>query len=153
MRVMLKQVLDCAPDAVWSALRSPAAFQAVAAPLMRFESLAPGGFPERWDGEHLVRVRLFGLFPVGLQTIGAVPSKRRGARILTDDGGPVSGALALVSGWRHMMAVSPTADGRTLYRDRLEFDAGALTLLVWPALWCFWQYRGARIRAAAATWN
>ena len=31
--------------------------------------------------------------------------------------------------------------GTTLLRDRLEISAGALTPLVWPAMWAFWQWR------------
>jgi len=39
--------------------------------------------------------------------------------------------------------------GTTLFRDRLEFSAGALTPLVWLALWAFWQWRGRRLMQLA----
>ena len=40
---MLKQVLDCDPDAAWRAIRSPQVFRAVSAPLMTFTSAEPLG--------------------------------------------------------------------------------------------------------------
>ena len=62
----------------------------------------------------------------------------------------VAGQLAHM---RELTLLSATADGRTLYRDQLRFSAGPLTLLVWPVLWAFWQWRGRRIRSLARDWR
>ena len=154
MHVMLKQVLDCEPDAAWRALRSPEVFRAVAGPLMSFESAEANGFPAAWAaGEHPVAVRLFGLIPVGEQIIDLTYTQKGDARLVHDTGWPTSGPLTVVSYWHHTMAVSPTNDGRTLFRDRLLFDAEPVSLAVWPGIWAFWQWRALRIKRLAAGWS
>jgi len=152
MFVTLRLVLDCPPDAAWRAIRSPAVFAQVSTPLLRVSSLETGGFPELWpEGSHRIAMDSLGV-RAGEQAIDVSYSERDGARIMTDDGGPLSGALTVVTRWRHRMAVSATADGRTLFRDRLEFGAGILTPVVWLALWSFWQLRGVALRRLAPRW-
>ena len=155
MRILLKLVLDCEPDAAWDALRSPAVFRAVAAPFTTFESLEPDGFPARWsEGPHPVRSKAFGIAPMGEQVIDLSFEERpTGVRRVNDFGHGVSGTLGLITRWRHTMAVSESGDGRTLYRDQLLMGAGALTLPVWFGLWLFWQWRGVRIRALSRGWR
>ncbi|NQX11890.1 hypothetical protein HQQ80_09670 [Microbacteriaceae bacterium VKM Ac-2855] len=156
MRVLLKHVLDTDADAAWRALQSPAVFQEVSAPWIGAASLE-GGFPTRWSlGSHEMALDAFGVLPVGAQAIDLsyrrVPSEP-GVRILRDNGGPLSGALRLVTSWDHRMAVSPLPDGRTLFRDQLTFDAGLMNPVVWPTLWALWQWRGSRIRSLAPGWS
>ena len=154
MHVMLKQILDCEPDAAWRAIRSPAVFQAVSAPFTSFVSLEPDGFPESWSaGEHPVQARAFGLVPMGEQLIDLAFTRRGDARLVHDTGGGTSGGMTAISYWHHTMAISPTADGRTLFRDRLVFDAPPVSLLLWPVLWAFWQWRGIRIGQLAKGWS
>jgi hypothetical protein len=155
MRILLRFVLDCDADAAWRALRSPDVFRAVAGPWMTFESLEPGGFPGLWPaGEHPVRAKALGLVDVGEQNIDISFAERRGGvRLVRDFGGGVSGPLAVVTTWRHTMAVSSTEDGRTLYRDQLVVGAGLLTLPVWFGMWLFWQWRGLRIKALSTSWR
>jgi hypothetical protein len=144
MHVTLKLVLDCPPDAAWTALRSPAVFGDVSFPLLEFEPVGGGPFPELWEeGSHPVVARaLFGALPAGEQNIElrfrTLPS---GIRVFEDRGGPLTGPLTIITKWRHRMAIASWPDGRTLYRDRLEFSAGLLTPLVWVGLWAFWQWR------------
>ena len=157
MRVLLKFVLDCPPDAAWRALRSPAVFREVSSPLMTIESLDPGGFPTIWEeGSHEVKMRALGILPVGTQTISLSFTERAdGVRIVHDSGGPSGGSLATVSSFDHQMAIAPdpAGTGKTLYRDQLTFGAGPLTLAAWYPFWAFWQLRGARIRQLAPSWN
>lgn len=165
MRVLLKTVLDCEPDAAWLALRSPAVFRAVSAPLMRFESLDADGFPDVWgDGEHRVRARAFGLVPAGEQIIAIHTETRLDhvhgrhenpveVRVVHDTGRGLTWPLTLTTRWHHRMAVSAQPDGRTLYRDQLEFDAGAVTPVLWLAYWGFWQWRLIAIRRLARDWR
>ncbi len=124
-------------------------------PFLRFESLEKDGFPEVWSpGVHPVRAKAFGRVSIGEQLIDlSYPHRRDGVRMEVDSGGALNGAMSVISRWQHSMAVSPTGDGRTLYRDRLVFSAGPLTLLVWPALWAFWQWRGRRIRRLSRDWR
>jgi len=154
MRVLLKFEIDCTPDAAWRALRSPAGLREVSTPLMTFTSLEPRGFPTVWsEGGHPLAVKALGLLPVGEQLIDISFTERKGARIVQDFGGALSGPLSLVTRWEHSMAVAPAPGGRTLYRDQLVFSAGPVTAAVWPALWSFWQWRGAGIRRLAPTWE
>ena len=154
MRVQLKLVLDAPPDAVWAALRSPSVLAEVAYPFFTFEPLSPRGLPREWtEGEHPVAASvLWGVIPAGEQVIDISYRERGDVRIVEDSGGPVSGVLAVVTGWRHRMAVSPAPDGRTLYRDRLDISAGLLTPLVWIGAWAFWQWRAFQLVRLAPTW-
>lgn len=158
MRVLLKQILDCPPDAAWRAIRSPAVFREVSSPLVAMASLAEGGFPTIWEpGEHLVTLRGLGLVALGEQVISLSVSATRpgGVRILRDTGRGVSGSLAAVTLWDHRMAIAPdpAGTGKTLYRDQLIFRAGPATLLLWPAFWAFWQWRMLRLTQLAPTWR
>ena len=158
MRVLLKTILDCTPDAAWRALRDPAVFRAVSAPFTTFTA-EPGGFPALWsEGEYRVRVKAFGLIPLGEQDIRLSFHERPDfldagdVRIVRDDGGGASGALAAVTHWRHSMAVAPLGT-RTLYRDQLEISAGPLTLPLWLFYWAFWQWRAVQLRRLAPSWR
>ena len=154
MRVQLKLELDAAPDAVWAALRSPAVLSEVSHPFFSFEPLSPRGLPKVWnEGSHPVAAFAFwGVLPVGEQTIDIRYRERGDVRIIEDRGGPVSGVLAVITSWRHRMAVSAAPDGSTLYRDRLDISAGLLTPLVWIGVWVFWQWRAFQLNRLAPTW-
>ena len=154
MRILLKLELDCTPDAAWNAIRSPNVFREVSFPFTTFSSLEDTGFPATWpEGRHLLGVRALGLVDVGRQCVDISYGERGGARLMRDAGTPVSGALSLVTRWRHTMAVSPAPDGRTLYRDELDFSAGLLTLPAWLVFWVYWQWRAAGLRRLAPRWR
>ncbi|TBN57881.1 hypothetical protein EYE40_11025 [Glaciihabitans arcticus] len=154
MRIVLKLVLDCEPDAAWRAIRNPRVFRAVSSPLTTFVSLEPQGFPETWpEGVHHLFGRAFGVLPMGEQTIDLAFLRRGKVRMVRDSGEGLSGPLALVTAWEHTMAVADSGDGRTLYRDQLRFSAGAITPLLWPVFWAFWQWRAFRMSQLAPTWR
>lgn len=158
MRVLLKETLDCDPDAAWRAIHSPAVLREVNSPLVAMQSLAADGFPTMWEpGEHPARFSGLGLVPLGAQVIRLSESTERpdGVRILRDTGRGVSGSLAAVTLWDHQMAIAPDpADpGRTLYRDQLKFAAGPATIALWPGFWAFWQWRMLQLKRLAPTWR
>ncbi|MEO6200664.1 MAG: hypothetical protein ABIX44_05815 [Cryobacterium sp.] len=158
MRVLLKEILDCAPDAAWRAIRSPAVFAEVSSPLVRMESRGEQGFPTVWEsGEHPVELRGLGLVPLGEQIIrlNMATTRPDGVRILRDTGRGVSGSLAAVTLWDHQMAIAPdpAGTGKTLYRDQLVFRAGPATLALWPGFWLFWQWRMLRLKQLAPSWR
>lgn len=165
MRILLKLILDCEPDVAWRALHSPTAFREVALPWLDFHSDEPGGFPTSWSGgEHRVQVRALGAFTVGTQairldTLRSADPREASTRILRDSGGGTGGLLRALPRLDHRMAIAPDPAGadsegtlRTLYRDRLIVQAGALTPIAWYALWTFWQWRGVRLRQLAPSW-
>ncbi|PRY67520.1 hypothetical protein B0I08_106127 [Glaciihabitans tibetensis] len=171
MRVLLKLVLDCPPDAAWRAIRSPEVFGAVSAPFTRFRSLEADGYPALWTpGDHLVRVSAGGIIPIGDQVIGVSfpepgdpgtgtrPVSYSGVgsgevRIMRDGGHGIGGVLGVITRWEHTMVVSDAPGGRTLYRDRLVFEAGRMTPLLWPLYWAFWQWRAFGLRRLAPGWR
>ncbi len=155
MLVMLKLVLDCDVDAAWHALRSPAVFREVVAPWLDFDSADAGGFPTRWTpGPHHVDALAFGAIPVGHDIIDlSFDRLPDGVRMVSDTGGGRTGLMAALTSWHHRMAVSAAPDGRTLYRDRLEFGAGGLGIAAWYPTWAFWQWRGIRLRQLAPGWR
>ena len=155
MRVLLKLQLDCAPDAAWRAIRNPTVFRAVSAPFTAFDSLEPGGFPDSWpEGEHLLRAKAFGLAVIGEQTIDLeFRESRQGVRSVHDTGRGLSGPLALVDRWEHTMAISALPGARTLYRDQLVVEAGALTPLLWVGFWAFWQWRALQLKRLSPDWK
>lgn len=113
-------------------------------------SLEPSGFPERWvaDGPHRISIRALDRIPLGEQTIDITDDERPdGTRIMTDSGKPLSGSLAIITDWRHRMAVTALSKNETLYRDRLDVSVGILTPLVWISLWAFWQWRAWRLQS------
>lgn len=160
MRVLLKTVLDCPVDAAWNAIRNPAVLTEVSSPLVAFgpaegSDVDIANPPAVWpQGEHLVAVRAFGLVPLGEQVIGiSYPERSDDVRVMRDDGRALWGALATITYWQHTMTVTATADGRTLYRDRLVLRAGPLTPVVWFSMWAFWQWRARGMRRLAPTWR
>jgi hypothetical protein len=154
MRILLKFVLDCDANVAWDAIRSPSVLKDVSFPLASFTSLEHGGFPARFpEGDHLVAVRSFGI-DVGRKVVSISYRRRKdGVRMMRDSGHAVSGPLSLITKWQHTLTVTPTDDGKTLYRDQLVFSAGLLTLLVWLDIWVFWQWRGMGLRRLAPYWN
>jgi len=158
MHILLNLTLDCSADAAWVGITSPAGLRSVSAPILNFRSLEDGGFSERWsEGEHPVAITAFGFLPAGKQIIdisfdeGTSPGT--GSRTVTDSGRGLSWPLTLVKSWNHQMTVSPRADGRTDYRDRLDFEAGILTPAFWLGYWVFWQWRALGIRREALRWG
>jgi hypothetical protein len=158
MRVLLKLLLDCEPEAAWRALQSPTVFREASAPFIDIASLEPSGFPSRWQpGAHPARMMVAGTVPIGRQTLNLEFPERRheGVQILRDNGTGDSGLNALFTRWDHRMAIAadPAGTGKTLYRDRLSYSAGPYTAAVWPGLWALWQWRGARLTHLAPSWS
>ncbi|WP_150307824.1 hypothetical protein [Planctomonas psychrotolerans] len=157
MRVLLKLILDCDPDAAWRAIQSPAVLREVSSPLLDFEPIAPDAFPTMWGtGAHPVRALAARSVPMGEQVIDiSFPATRvPDVRMMRDSGKGLSGLLALTTRWDHRMAISPdpAGTGKTLYRDQLIFEAGPVGAALWPPFWAFWQWRGAQLKRMAPTW-
>lgn len=157
MKVMLKLVLDCEPDAAWHALRSPAALREVVSPWLDFSSLEPHGFPAQWPaGEHLMTALALRSIDVGTEAVNISYPTRvpAGVRMMRDTGGGRSGLVGGLRSWDHRMAVSadPAGSGGTLYRDRVEFG-GPFAAASWYGVWAFWQWRAARLTQLAPTWS
>ena len=159
MRILLKLVIDCDPDAAWRAVHSPRAVAELYGPLMEVAPLVPSGMPTAWQpGDNIpVQLSLGGLVPMGRQLIHTsdrVTDDANGSvRIFRDSGIPLTGPLASLDVWDHQMAIAPAPGdpAKTLWRDRLVIG-GPTAPALWPLLWTTWQWRATRIRALAPTW-
>ena len=79
-----------------------------------------------------------------------------GVRIVRDAGRGTEGVpLLFRTCTPHGGRSDPDDPAATLYRDRLEFDAGPITPAIWAGLWPLWQWRGLRLKqlAPASTRN
>jgi hypothetical protein len=156
MNIFLRLTLDCEPDDAWNAITRPDVFRAVSSPLLKMTSLEPDGFPQNWlgDGPHRIKISMFGIIPMGTQTIDVrFTSRPGGVRMMIDAGETLSGPLTVTRDWDHRMAISAAGSQKTLYRDRLVVKAGLLTPFVWFGMWTFWQYRARRLMTLARTWS
>lgn len=156
MYVQLRFTLPCAPDDAWRALRSVAVLRELYGPALSLYRVSGIEADEWAAGDARFALRLFGVIPLGQQDIVVSFERARSGdvRIFRDSGGAVTGPLALLTGWRHRMAVAadPAHPGHTLYRDRVEFH-GPFAAISWPVLWTIWQWRGRRLRSLARTWS
>ena len=148
MHLRLSTALPCPAERVREGVLSPRLLDYVAAPLVRFTPVDPPRFPERWcPGAYLVAMRLFGVLPLGTQTIDlSFPPPRPGELVLRDNG---QGKLIAV--WEHQITVAPDGPLATSYTDELRVDAGLLTPLIWAWAYLFFRHRQRRWRRLVAS--
>lgn len=145
MIVELSTTLRAQTDACIAAVMTPALLRHVAAPLVRFEPVAPGGWPARWSpGAFPVRMKLFGLLPLGEQVIDiSLPPTAPGRFALRDNG-----RSRLIRRWDHLITIEPVGSA-TRYTDRVEVEAGWRTPFVWLFARLFYAHRQRRWRSLA----
>jgi hypothetical protein len=125
--------LEASADAVWAAVKTPAAFRTVTRGLLVMPVI--GGRADEWrEGETVVGwVFLFGVVPFSRHhlQIAAIDESTR-TLSSREHGG-------LLKSWNHDIVVTPIDDAQCSYRDRIEIDAGLFTPLV--AVYARWFYR------------
>lgn len=126
-------MLEASADAVWAAVKTPAAFRRVTRGILAMPVI--GGRQDDWrEGETVVGwVFLFGFLPFSrhhLHVAGIDESKR----VLSsrEHGG-------LISVWNHDIEILPIDAVTCRYRDRIEIEAGMVTTLV--VMYARWFYR------------
>lgn len=145
MRVELTTKLSQPPDVVWHRLQTSALLDHIAAPLVRFRPLM-GKFPKRWVvGEHRASMLVFGIIPIGQQTIGIEFPEGPDAFVLRDNGHG-----QLIKTWDHWIFLEPDGEG-TRYTDRVDVNAGILTPFVALFAWIFYTHRQRRWRKLCDT--
>lgn len=127
MIVHLSTILPAPADACIAAVMTPALLRHIASPLVRFEPVAPTGWPARWTpGPFPVRMKLFGLLPLGEQVIDiSLPSAAPGRFALRDNG-----HSRWIPRWDHLITIEAVGSA-TRYTDRVEIEAGWRTPFVW----------------------
>ncbi|MET0829226.1 MAG: hypothetical protein ABWY26_06885 [Microbacterium sp.] len=144
--------LPISPHAAWELVQSPVTMRYVSWPLTVFSPLDPASWRSRWQpGDYRFRMRALAVLPIGEQTVS----------ISFPESDPVTGRYQLrdnghgqlVRTWDHRITIEPVpADAvqkagsasiagqdRTRYTDRIDVDAGRLTVPVW--LWAHVLYR------------
>ena len=144
--IELSTYIPADPDVVWERIRTSRLLAHVTHPLIHFRPLDPDGFPAVWrKGDYQASMRLFGVIPMGGQTIGIrypEPPDAR-TRVLHDQG---YGTAARI--WDHYILIAPEGGG-TRYTDRVTVDAGWRTPFVAAFARAFYAHRQCRLRRLA----
>jgi hypothetical protein len=145
MTVSVQSVLPCSAEGAWAAVRTSALLLEVCRPLVAIRPLPGQSLPEAWtEGvEILCRPSLFGLIPLGTRSLIFKRIDPQRFEIQTHESDP------LVKRWDHLIHIQPLKDTRCRYSDRIEIDAGLLTLLVWTFAVAFYHYRQFRWQGVA----
>lgn len=141
MKLRLSTILDCPVDEAFGRVKAPALLRHVAHPLVVFTPIEPAEFPQVWEaGDYRVGMKILGLIPFGEQTIGIrlEPTRQHPGQSyeILDDG-----HSKLIPRWHHRIRLEATSDGKTLYTDELDLEAGILTKAVWLFAAIFYRYR------------
>ena len=125
--------LEASADAVWAAVKTPAAFRTVTRWLLVMPVI--GGRADEWrEGETVVGwVFLFGVVPFSRHHLQIAAIDESTLTLSSREHG------GLLRSWNHDIEVTPIDDAQCTYRDRIEIDAGILTPLV--AVYARWFYR------------
>jgi hypothetical protein len=146
MIVDISTVLDCPAAKAWEAVQKSSLLLYVIWPLARVVPIgAP--FPERWTEGLTVHCKsfVFGIIPLGVRTVRFEKIDQKNHEIQSREHDP------LISRWDHLISIKPLTDSRSIYRDRIDINAGGLTLLVWAWANWFYRHRQRRWRARAKT--
>jgi hypothetical protein len=141
--VTVETILDAPPDAVWSAVLTPAAFAFVIRGLVALDGLDE--IPTWGPGSTVAgRLRVLGVpFSRHRITVESVDHQRRALQS-DEAGGPIHT-------WRHLITIDPLPGDpdRSRYTDRIEIDAGMLTPAIAAFAHLFYRVRQRRWRSLA----
>ena len=132
--VLVSSIFPAAPDAIWKRLTRVETLRYITAPYVSFTPADPDQ-PLIWRVGPLFsfRLRVFGLFPMGMHVIKVKAFDRERLYIETKE------ANRTVRSWKHTITLLPLGGAQTRYIDRVEIDAGRLTGVV--CLWARVFYR------------
>jgi hypothetical protein len=140
MRARISTTFNCTSEQLWNEIRHPASLRFVAAPLLHFEPLVPGGLDSDWvvGKTYLLRLSLFGFLPACEHHITLTRIDRVTNLIERKE----SGALARI--WNHTIRFHPLENGKLHYTDEIEIQAGLLTWVIWAFAHLFYRHRQRR---------
>lgn len=126
-------LLEASADAVWAAVKTPAAFRRVTRRLLVMPVI--GGRQDQWrEGETLVGwLFLFGFLPFSRHHLHIERIDESSFTLSSHEFG------GLIKTWNHHIEVTPIEATTCRYRDQIEIDAGPLTPVI--ALYAQWFYR------------
>lgn len=143
MRMKLTTMLDTSAERAWAEVQTSRLLAHVAWPVLSFAPIGGEPLPAIWDDStHPVRLRAFGLIPLGRQDIvTSRPLSGPDSYQIRDNG---TGDLMLR--WDHMITIDRVAPGRCRYSDTVEVEARLLTPFVWAFACLFYAHRQRRWR-------
>lgn len=143
MAMVLAFERECAVNLQYEMLcrvaMKPILMQYVSWPLVLFM----GALPDVWHAEQYnVRMFLFGLIPLGTQTIGvSFPETSSKDEFVLQD----SGRSRIMRKWEHRITIKHIATSMCLYKDRVEIDAGMLTPIARLLIFALFSHRQRRL--------
>jgi ligand-binding SRPBCC domain-containing protein len=132
-------------EAVWTAVKTPAAFRTVTRGVLTMPVL--NDRDDTWrEGETVEgRVFMFGVLPFSRHHLQVADINDAAMTLRSKErGGPIRR-------WNHDIVVTPVDGSRCSYRDRIDIDAGVLTAVVVGYARWFYRTRQRRWRALAKT--
>ena len=137
--VYVESIFECPAKEVWSSALKPTTLTHIAQPLVRIV-FSCSALPFEWAaGEsYYCRSYLFGFLPAGKRKIFIERVDSAIFELQTRE------SDRLFRRWDHFIAVRELEDGRCLYIDRIEIDAGFLTGWAWH--WTNWFFRHRQVR-------
>jgi ligand-binding SRPBCC domain-containing protein len=130
-------------DAVWRAVKTPAAFRTVTRGVLTMPVLKDR--EDTWREGETVQgwVFLFGVVPFSRHHLHVADIDDADMTLRSQErGGPIRR-------WNHDIVVTPVDDSRCTYRDRIDIDAGGLTAVVVGYARWFYRIRQRRWRELA----
>ena len=146
MRVVVESVLPCPAERAWDEVCTSRLLCEVAAPVMTFRPVDGDELPEVWPEGRAVTVRckLFGVLPIGgVHSILLERIDPEAREIQSRESDP------LIRRWDHLISIEDLPDGRCLYRDEIDIEAGPLTAAVWLFAQGFYRHRQRRWQRVA----
>lgn len=132
--ISVTSVFSAPPDAVWERLQYLETLQFIARPYATFAPLNQNNaFIWRQGATLTVRLKLFGLFSLGVHTIHIEEIDAQSRTIRSRE------YNQQVPVWNHTITLQPAGDGATRYTDTVEVGAGWKTPFV--AAWARLFYR------------
>jgi hypothetical protein len=149
MRLRISSVFNCPAESVWAEVQTSSLLVRVMFPLLRFVSVDPRGFPQRWRAGTTERGRayVFGIIPLGVHQLHFERVDQAQRQIQTRE------KNRWVRRWDHLISVQENPGNKTLYCDEVEIQAGWLTGLVWLYAFCFYYYRQLRWRGVVRQYH
>ncbi len=146
MKVSRTSVLARPAEAMREALQRAGAFVEVSYPLVTFRARTPLG--ERLEaGDYEVDMKLFGVIPLGRQTLCVSFPQEPSSVVFRDRG---HGTLARV--WDHLLLVEAIDEGHCRYTDEIEVRGRfGTTILVWIFAHLLFAHRHRRWRRLTAS--
>lgn len=147
MRLLVETDLNCSAARAWAEVQKPELLVHVASPVLVFIPRAPTEFPPAGlDGEFVVSMKLFGLLPLGRQTIRVSRhADPDGSFHLRDDG-----FSDVIRKWDHRISLTPLSECLCHYTDTIDIEAGLLTPVVFCFAFVFFRWRQHRWRQLVA---